>query len=85
MAVLHILRGHQSLEYPLDLPFELTDAEVRHIALDALRSRGEPELGAAPLSAQSLDALVVDRFTDPGGQRRIWLRPVGPFGGQRSA
>jgi hypothetical protein len=74
MAVLNITYGGSSTDHPLDLMVELTDSDIRRIAVELIRA------GAA-----AFEHYVVDRFTSPGGERRIYLRPKVPFGGPRSA
>lgn len=79
MAVLNITHGGLSTDYSLDSLLgdkvvELTDSDVRRIAVEIIRA------GAA-----AFEHYVVDRFTSPRGERRIYLRPKVPFGGPRSA
>lgn len=74
MAVLNITYGGLSTDHPLDLLVELTDSDIRRVAVELIRA------GAA-----AFEHYVVDRFTSPSGERRIYLRPKVPFGGPRSA
>lgn len=74
MAVLNITYGGFSTDHPLDLMVEPTDSDIRRVAIELIRA------GAA-----AFEHYVVDRFTSPNGERRIYLRPKVPFGGPRSA
>ena len=83
MAVLNITYNGLSADYPLDVDYQLTDRDVRRIAVEVVRSGGVRGLQVANLHEQAFDDYVVDRFEsrpgDPAG-RRIYLRPKVPFG-----
>jgi len=81
MAVLNITYNGLSADYPLDLNYNLTDADVRRIAVEVVRSGGIRGLQVANLDERAFDNYVVDRFDAPEGGPRIYLRPKVPFGG----
>jgi hypothetical protein len=80
MAVLNITYNGLSADYPLDLNYNLTDADVRRIAVEVVRSGGIRGLMAPNLDERAFDNYVVDRFDGPEGGQRIYLRPKVPFG-----
>lgn len=80
MATLNITYNGLSADYPLELDAQLTDADVRRIALEVVRTGGVPGLQIANLPADAFDHFVVDRFAAPRGDARIYLRPKVPFG-----
>ena len=58
----------------------LSDGDVRRIAVEVVRSGGLRGLSIANLPERAFDDYVVDRFDTPAGGRRIYLRPKVPFG-----
>ncbi|MBX3188771.1 MAG: hypothetical protein KF819_17265 [Labilithrix sp.] len=80
MAVLNITYNGLSADYPLDVEQNLTDRDVRRIAVEVVRSGGLRGLAIANLPERAFDDYVVDRFTTPQGGHRIYLRPKVPFG-----
>ena len=80
MAVLNITYNGMSADYPLDVAVNLTDGDVRRIAVEVVRSGGIRGLAIANLGDHAFDNYVVDRFETPQGGRRIYLRPKVPFG-----
>ncbi|MBK8941429.1 MAG: hypothetical protein IPM79_28440 [Polyangiaceae bacterium] len=85
MAILNITYAGLSADFPLESGVNLTDGDVRRIAVEVVRA-GCVRGAAFPSVADSaFDHYVVDRFTGPSGERRIYLRPKVPFGGRRSA
>ena len=83
MAVLNITYNGLSADYPLDVDMNLTDRDVRRIAVEVVRSGGLRGLSIANLPERAFDDYVVDRFdarAGEGGGRRIYLRPKVPFG-----
>ncbi len=86
MALLNITYGAVSADVVLDAFAEPTDWDVRRLAVEAVRGGRLAGLDQQPaLPPSAFDAYVVDRFTSPGGQKRIYLRPQVPFAGPRSA
>lgn len=79
MAVLNITFNGLSADYPLDLSYDLSDADVRRIATEVVRAGGVRGLVVSDLSPQAFDHYVVDRFRTRQGER-IYLRPKVPFG-----
>ncbi|NUP04906.1 MAG: hypothetical protein HOW73_02470 [Polyangiaceae bacterium] len=85
MAILNITYAGLSADFPLESGLNLTDGDVRRIAVEVVRAGGVRGMTFAQLSDNAFDHYVVDRFTGPAGERRIYLRPKVPFGGRRSA
>ena len=79
-SVLNITYNGLSADYPLDADMNLTDRDVRRIAVEVVRSGGVRGLTIANLSERAFDDFVVDRFETPQGGNRIYLRPKVPFG-----
>jgi len=80
MAMLNITYNGLSADYPLDAEMNLSDGDVRRIAVEVVRSGGVRGLMIANLSERAFDDFVIDRFETPQGGRRIYLRPKVPFG-----
>ena len=80
MAVLNITYNGLSADYPLDVDMNLTDGDVRRIAIEVVRSGGVRGLQIANLADRAFDDYVIDRFRTPQGGNRIYLRPKVPFG-----
>ena len=80
MAVLNITYQGLSADYPLDVDMNLTDRDVRRIAVEVVRSGGVRGLQIANLAEHAFDDFVIDRFRTPQGGNRIYLRPKVPFG-----
>jgi hypothetical protein len=75
MAHLNITYGGLSADYPLELDVRVSDADVRRIAVEVVRSGGVHGLHLPHLAENAFDSFVVDRMGD-----RIYLRPKVPFG-----
>jgi hypothetical protein len=80
MAILNITYQGQSADYELELDFAATDADIRRIAAEVVRSGGLRGLPLARLSDRAFDHFVIDRLRGPDGAQRIYLRPKVPFG-----
>ncbi len=80
MAILNITYNGLSADYPLDMNYDLSDADVRRIALEVVRSGGVGGLQIANLDERAFAAHVIDRFQGQDGAPRIYLRPKVPFG-----
>ena len=80
MAILNITYNGLSADYPLDMNSDLTDADVRRIAVEVVRSGGVRGIVAQNVNERVFDNYVVDRFHGPDGAPRIYLRPKVPFG-----
>lgn len=81
MGILNITYGGLSADTPLDGGNALTDADVRRIAVEIVRTGGARGLTVPNLPRGAFDHYVVDRFVSPTGEPRIYLRPKVPFGG----
>ena len=77
MATLNITYQGQSADYELAIDFATTDAEIRRIAAEVVRSGGAAGLHVPHVADNAFDNFVVDRMQN--GQR-IYLRPKVPFG-----
>jgi len=80
MATLNITYQGQSADYELPLDVATTDADIRRIAVEVVRSGGAHGLHLPNLAAGAFASFVVDRLTGPTGEQRIYLRPKVPFG-----
>ena len=80
MATLNITYNGLSSDLPLELDGYVSDADVRRIAVEVVRSGGAPGLHVAQLGEGAFTHYVVDRFRGPRGEERIYLRPKVPFG-----
>jgi len=80
MAILNITYSGLSADYQLDVDYNLTDADVRRIAVEVVRAGGVRGLRVPELSDHAFDQFVVDRFDTHEGGKRIYLRPKVPFG-----
>ncbi len=79
MTILNITYNGYSADCPLEVESTVSDADVRRIAVEVVRSGGLPGLRIANLEDRAFDGFVVDRFDGPQGGR-IYLRPKVPFG-----
>ncbi len=79
MTILNITYNGYSADCPLEVESAVSDADVRRIAVEVVRSGGLPGLRIANLEDRAFDGFVVDRFEGPQGGR-IYLRPKVPFG-----
>lgn len=80
MATLNITYDGVSVDYPLDVDYQLADKDIRRIAAELVRSGGLRGLHRPHLSPDAFRHHVVDRFDTPYGGRRLYLRPKVPFG-----
>ena len=80
MATLNITYHGVSADYPLELDGRVSDADIRRIAVEVVRSGGIPGLQIAAIADDAFDGFVVDRFRGNTGGERIYLRPKVPFG-----
>lgn len=80
-ATLNITYNGLSADFPQPLDYDLSDREIKHMAVELVRSGGIPGLQIANLPWQTFDNYVIDRFDTSGGGKRLYLRPRVPFGG----
>jgi hypothetical protein len=80
MAVLNITYQGLSADYDMDVDYEITDEDIRRIAVEVVRSGGVRGLHISNLADNAFANYVVDRMESPEGERRIYLRPKVPFG-----
>ncbi len=79
MTILNITYNGLSADYPIELDPGVSDADIRRIAIEVVRSGNVAGLAVPHLSPQAFDGFVVDRFDGPQGGR-VYLRPKVPFG-----
>lgn len=82
-ARLNVTWNGSNGEYPNDIPYDVSDADVKAMAQEALESDSIPgiERGANPIR---LNDFVVERFPANGDlPNRVFLRPKTPFGAAR--
>ena len=77
MATLNITYNGLSADYPMELDALVSDADLKRIAAEVLRSGHVAGLALPHLADSAFDGFVVDRLQ--GGQR-LYLRPKVPFG-----
>ena len=82
MAILNITYNGYSADYPRELDDYVSDADVRRIAIEVIRTGGLRGLHIANLPDNAFDYYMVDRFRGHG-KSRIYLRPKVPFGAAR--
>jgi hypothetical protein len=80
MAILNITYHGMSADVPIDIGTKITDADVRRIAVEMIRSGGVPGLHISNINANAFNNYVVDRFDTHQGGLRLYLRPKVPFG-----
>lgn len=80
MTTLNITFDGLSADVPVELERFISDADVRRIALELVRSGGVPGLRRVQLGDDAFQHYVVDRFRGARGEERIYLRPKVPFG-----
>jgi hypothetical protein len=80
VAILNITFSGTSADLPDPIDESLSDADVRRIAVEVVRSGSVPGLHVAGLGDNAFDQFVVDRLRDPDGEMRLYLRPKVPFG-----
>jgi len=80
MAILNITYNGQSADYDLALDATATDADIRRIAVELVRTGGVRGLNAPNLADNAFEGFVVDRLRNAAGDQTIYLRPKVPFG-----
>ena len=82
MSILNITYQGQSADYDLAIDYNASDADIRRIAVELVRSGGVRGLHMPDLAENAFVNFVVDRMKAPDGEERIYLRPKVPFGGR---
>lgn len=77
---LNVTYHGQSADVHVPLDHEPSDADVRRIAAELVRSGEVPGLHISNLDPDAFRHFVVDRFDTPGVGRKVYLRPKVPFG-----
>ena len=80
MAVLNITYQGLSADYDMEIDHQVSDDDVRRIAVEVVRSGDVYGLHITNLADNAFAHYVVDRMEAPGGEWRIYLRPKVPFG-----
>ena len=80
MTILNITYQGQSADYELGLDHTASDADIRRIAIELVRSGGVRGLHVPNLHDAAFGDFVVDRLTSANGEQKIYLRPKVPFG-----
>jgi hypothetical protein len=80
MTILNITYNGLSADYPLDMTYDLSDTDVRRIAVEVVRAGGVRGLPMTNVDLGAFAGHVVDRFQGHDGAPRIYLRPKVPFG-----
>ena len=80
MAILNITYDGLSADYDMEIDYAVSDADLRRIAVEVVRSGGVRGLHLASMAEDAFEHYVVDRMHAPGGEERIYLRPKVPFG-----
>lgn len=75
MAILNITYNGLSADYPVEIDRQLTDADIRRIAVEVVRAGNVPGLQITNLPDNAFALYVVDHLNE-----RIYLRPKVPFG-----
>jgi hypothetical protein len=79
-ATLNITLQGVSADYPVQLEPNVSDRDVKRIAVEVVRSGEVPGLHIGNLPENTFDMYVVDRFNNADGGVRLYLRPKVPFG-----
>jgi hypothetical protein len=78
--ILNITYQGRSADYQLGLDYSASDADIRRIAWEVVRSGSIRGLHVPHLDQDAFRGYVVDRLRAPNGEPRIYLRPKVPFG-----
>ena len=78
MAILNVTYGGRSADVPWEVDDKLSDAEIKRLALEAVRQ--QPLRRALRAETAVFTHFVVDRIHGPDGVLRLYLRPKVPFG-----
>ena len=78
--ILNITYQGQSADYQLGLDYSASDADIRRIAWEVVRSGSIRGMHVPHLLDDAFRGYVVDRLRAPNGEQRIYLRPKVPFG-----
>jgi len=69
-----------SADTDVNMGHDVSDRDVKRIAVELVRSGGVNGMHLQTLPAEAFEHFVVDRFDTPEGGRRVFLRPKVPFG-----
>lgn len=75
MTMLNITYNGRSADYLFEGDRALSDADLRRLAVEVIRSGDLPQLAIHGLRDDAFDGHVIDRFDD-----KVYLRPKVPFG-----
>ncbi len=80
MAILNITWNGVSADTDVSFDLRASDADVKRVAVELVRSGGVPGMHIRDLPGNAFDPYVVDRFDTAEGGQRLFLRPKVPFG-----
>jgi hypothetical protein len=78
--ILNITWNGVSADTEVNVDYNVSDRDVKRIAVELVRSGGVAGLHVRELHGDAFEHFVVDRFNTPEGGRRLFLRPKVPFG-----
>ena len=81
--ILNITWNGVSADTDVNMGYDVSDRDVKRIAVELVRSGGVPGLQVRDLPGDAFEHYVVDRFDTPEGGQRLFLRPKVPFGARR--
>jgi len=82
MAILNITWNGVSADTDVNFDIRASDADVKRVAVELVRSGGVTGLHVRDLPGNAFDNYVVDRFDTAEGGQRLFLRPKVPFGAE---
>lgn len=77
MAILNITWNGLSADCAVAFDAQVSDADIKRIAVEVLRSGGAPGLAVPELADSAFEQHVIDRLQNG---ERLYLRPKVPFG-----
>jgi hypothetical protein len=78
--ILNITWSGVSFDTEVGFDGHATDNDIKRVAVEMIRSGDVSGLHVRTLPADAFDHFVVDRFDTPEGGKRLFLRPMVPFG-----
>jgi hypothetical protein len=80
MAILNVTYRGRSADVRQQIDDRTGDAEIRRICVRLIRTGELGDLYVRDLPDDAFVHFVIDRFADPDGVTRVYLRPKVPFG-----
>lgn len=69
-----------SVDIDLPLDFAATDADIKRVSLELLRTGGIPGIVDPTAADGVFNDFMIDRLRNADGEERLFLRPKTPFG-----